>query len=187
MLVRASNIFGLDTKTLDARLGYLLREYSLTPVQLRGVVNAYPRLLALTPMAVKKVTFTFKEECGFSEQEIREILFQRPIIWRKFYSGQGGPSRGGGHRALMRVFDYVHQEMAISHELIAKTAGIFSVRLPRIEYRHKYLKFLGRAQYDPTKPLYVPLSAFFEVDDATFCLKYAKTSVHDLNAFLKTL
>lgn len=77
--------------------------------------------------------------------------------------------------------------MGIPHELIVKSPKIFRRRLPLIKGRHQYLKTLDRVQYDPTKPLYVPLSAFYEIDDSLFCLKYAKTSVNDFNAFLKSL
>lgn len=92
-----------------------------------------------------------------------------------------------GHEDYVRVFDYVHHDMGISHELIVKSPRIFRRRLQLIQGRHQYLKTLDRAQYDPTKPLFVPLSAFYEIDDALFCLKYAKTSVKDFNAFLKSL
>lgn len=77
--------------------------------------------------------------------------------------------------------------MGIPHQLITQFPQIFSRRISQTRPRHLYLKTLNRAQYDPTKELYVPLSAFFAIDDGVFCLKYAKTSVSDFNAFLKTL
>lgn len=183
ILVRGGELFRLDTRTLDARLGFLLQQYALSAGQLRAVVNWCPRLLTLTPMQVKKVTFSLEEECGFSKAEIRSILLAYPRLWRRYY---GSPRTPPG-RDLVRTFDYLHGEMGLAQEVIAKTPKIFSVRLPRIEYRHRYLVALGRAQYDPTRPLYVPLTAFYELDDAEFCLRHAKTSVHDLNAFLKTM
>ena len=91
------------------------------------------------------------------------------------------------HGMAVKVFDLVHNEMKISHELIAKVPHILNRRVSIVESRHLYLKALGRDQYDPSKPLYVPLSAFCFPEDPEFCLKYAKTNVNDFNLFLKTL
>lgn len=88
---------------------------------------------------------------------------------------------------MLMIFDFVHNQMGLSHEQIAKFPKIFLRRLRLIRPRHFYLKTLNRAQYDPTLPLYVPLSAFYEIDDAEFCLQYAKTSVNDYNLFLKSI
>lgn len=92
-----------------------------------------------------------------------------------------------GHKDLLLSFDYVHNTMKISHEQIIKFPLILQRRANLIKGRHLYLKLLHRDQYDPTRPLYVPLSAFYAIDDAEFCLTYAKTSVNDFNQFLKTL
>ena len=92
-----------------------------------------------------------------------------------------------GHEDFCRIFVYVHNEMGLSHELIARTPQIFNQRLKLTKTRHEYLKTLDRAQYDPTKPLFVPLRAFYELNDADFCMEYAKTSVNDFNAYLKSL
>lgn len=91
------------------------------------------------------------------------------------------------HRMAVKIFDYVHNEMKIPHELIARFPIILDIRLHFIEWRHLYLKKLGRDQYNPKEPLYVPLTAFYELEDNEFCEKYAKTSVNDFNLFLKTI
>lgn len=88
---------------------------------------------------------------------------------------------------MVRTFDFVHNEMRIPHEIIAKYPAILNRRVSLVRQRHKYLETLNRHQYDPCKPLFVPLSAFYVIDDAEFCSKYAKTSVNDFNAFLKTI
>lgn len=87
----------------------------------------------------------------------------------------------------MHSFDYVHNTMKISHEQIIKFPLILKRRVSLIRGRHLYLEFLNRNQYDPTKPLYVPLNAFYGIDDSEFCQNYAKTSVNDFNQFLKTI
>lgn len=88
---------------------------------------------------------------------------------------------------MSKTFNYVHNQMGIPHDLIVKFPSILNCRKRPIIERNLYLKFLNRAQYDPKIPLYVPLSAFYSIDDSRFCFKYAKTSVNDYNVFLKTL
>ena len=129
---------------------------------------------------LQKVSFMFFEEMGFNEDEVKTIIMKYPVIWKRFYHAQG-------HQNMVSVFDLVHHDMSFSHQMIVNYPLIFTRRVRLIKTRHLYLQTLDRAQYDPCKPLYVPLSAFYLLDDATFCLKYAKTSVNDYNAFLKTL
>lgn len=89
---------------------------------------------------------------------------------------------------MVETFDYVHNTMGVSHELIAKFGPVLTTRTQKIQDRNLYLKALSKDQYDPTQPLYVPLSAFYEsTSDNEFCEKYAKTCVDDFNVFLKTL
>jgi len=92
-----------------------------------------------------------------------------------------------GHRTFVQVFDFVHNEMGIPHELIHKFPLIFTRRLVLLKPRHFYLKKLGRDQYDPKLPHYVPLFAFYGIEDNEFCDKYARTTVNDFNLFCKTL
>jgi hypothetical protein len=88
---------------------------------------------------------------------------------------------------FVKVFDLVHNEMKIPHQLIAKHPLVFTRRPQLIKPRHLYLKTLARDQYDPKLPLYVPLFAFYGIPDEQFCDKYARTTVSDFNLFCKTL
>ena len=55
-----------------------------------------------------------------------------------------------------------------------------------IRIRHEFLKFLGKAQYDPRKPNFVPPSALL-MSDETFCKKVARVPVELYNKFLLTV
>lgn len=122
----------------------------------------------------------FKDELGFTAAELKNILMTCTVLWRKYHN----PS---GHQNAVRIFDYVHNTMGFTHEVISKHAQILNQRMFLIKQRHEYLKSMKRDQYDPCKPLYVPLNAFYQLADADFCLKYCKTTVSDFNNFLKTL
>jgi len=180
-LTTAPQIFSLNTKDIDARLGNLLKEYRLTSDELRFVVRNLPQITKISPDTITKCTFMLKEEMGFTNEEIKSILLKCPNIWKHFSKYRKR------HYSIVNTFDYVHNQMGMPHERLVKTPEILMSPKKDIEQRHSYLKVLNRAQYDPTKPLYVPLTAFYELDDALFCIKYAKTSANDFNTFLKTL
>lgn len=64
---------------------------------------------------------------------------------------------------------------------------VFNSKLLRIKERHLFLKFLGRAQYDPQQPSYIALDKLIALPDDVFCTEVAKTSIDDFQKFLKTL
>lgn len=90
-------------------------------------------------------------------------------------------------RALLERFNYVHNTMKISHEVILKHPVLLLSRVFRIKQRHLFLEKIGRAQYDPKKENYVPVTALIENTDVEFCNKYTKCHIDDFNTFLKTL
>lgn len=198
IFTRASLIFSLPTKVIDLRLGSLMKEYQLTAKSLRQVVNKYPKIILLNEIKLKSTTFTLKESMGFSPGEIQSILKQHPIIWHKHFKFTGFESQAlesrssnrnlfPGKEDMIRTFEFVHNEMQIPQERICLFPKILLRRVKLVKPRHLYLKMLNRDQYDPVRPLYVPLSAFYELDDGQFCLQYAHTSANDYNEFLKTL
>lgn len=87
---------------------------------------------------------------------------------------------------VVKTFDYLHNEMKISHTFISRESKILICRKSRLERRHKFLVELKRNQYDPTKPLYVSLSNLISGTDIDFCEKIAKVSIKIYNNFLKS-
>ena len=77
--------------------------------------------------------------------------------------------------------------MGLTHPEIVKFPQILRSREYRIKQRHKYLKSLGRAQYDSKKPNYVSPEALVAGTDVDFCYHLAKSSIQNYNDFLKTL
>lgn len=88
---------------------------------------------------------------------------------------------------LVERFDYVHNVMHLTHANILRSPEILSSRMFRLKQRHEFLKFLGKAQYDETKPGYVSLKSFVEGTDKDFVLDVCKSSVETFDNFLKTL
>lgn len=88
---------------------------------------------------------------------------------------------------LTTRFEYVHKQMGIAHDRILQFPEILYCREHRLRQRHEYLQMLTKAQYDPTRDLYVSFKQLTEGTDSEFALNVAKTSYDDFETFLRTL
>jgi len=87
---------------------------------------------------------------------------------------------------LLSTFDYAHNEMQLQHDFIVRMPHILLCRKTRLQQRHLFLVEMKKAQYNPSKPMYVSPLALVSGTDVEFCRDIAKTSVDIYNAFLKT-
>ncbi|XP_025022825.1 transcription termination factor 3, mitochondrial isoform X2 [Python bivittatus] len=117
----------------------------------------------------------YELELGFSKNEIRHIAHTVP------------KNLSTSKIKLTQMFDYLHNVMGIPHKLMVLFPQIFNAKLLRIKERHLFLKFLGRAQYDPGQPSYISLEKLVVLPDDVFCADVAKAEVKDFEKFLKTL
>ena len=78
-------------------------------------------------------------------------------------------------------------EMEIPTNLIVVDPVALTTSRFRLRNRHTFLKFLGRAQYDPKKPNYISMRAICLGNDVEFCQDVAKTSIETYNLYLKTM
>lgn len=77
--------------------------------------------------------------------------------------------------------------MKIDNDQLVMDPGILAKRISRIKERHGFLKKIGRAQYDPKKPLYVSLTAMCTGRDPDFCENIAKRPYEEFDEYLRTL
>lgn len=77
--------------------------------------------------------------------------------------------------------------MKISNEKIVQEPECLLTREFRLKQRHQFLSYLGKAQYDPTKDLYVSLKSLCVGTDLEFVLNVAKTTIDVYDSFLRTL
>ena len=75
---------------------------------------------------------------------------------------------------LRRQFHYLHEKLGFSREDIVTCPVALERYLLRLKKRHGFLKHIDRAQYDSTKPNYIPLSALCKMSDDSFWEQYAK-------------
>ncbi|XP_072936480.1 transcription termination factor 3, mitochondrial isoform X2 [Epargyreus clarus] len=165
----------LSTTRIDRRLGYFQAQYNLNGNEVRLVASKQPKLITYNLHHVKTNSFVLKEEMGFSDEERKQLLLRTPKL---FMLNQKG---------LLERFNYIHNTMKIPHEMILRFPHVLLSRNFRVKQRHTFLEKLGRAQYDPTKENYVPITALVESTDNDFCKRYAKCNVVDFNLYLKTI
>lgn len=77
--------------------------------------------------------------------------------------------------------------MKIPHEKILKFPEILTSRRHRLKQRYEFLKHLGKAQFDETKPNYVSFKSFVGGTDKDFILDVCKSTPETYDNFLKTL
>ncbi|KAJ7337982.1 hypothetical protein JRQ81_010508 [Phrynocephalus forsythii] len=175
MVSRAPYLLLFPVERLDNRLGFFQKEIGLNNQKTRELVTRLPRLLTGGLEHIKENLQVFELELGFNRNEIRHIVHTVPR------------SLDSHKRKLRNTFDYLHNTMGIPHKLILHFPQVFNLRLMRIQERHMFLEFLGRAQYDPVQPNYVSLDKLATLSDDAFCTEIAKAKLEDFKKFLKTL
>uniref|UniRef100_A0A8C0P9U7 Transcription termination factor 3, mitochondrial n=2 Tax=Canis lupus TaxID=9612 RepID=A0A8C0P9U7_CANLF len=175
MVRNAPFLLSFSVERLDNRLGFFQKELELSVKKTRDLVVRLPRLLTGSLEPVKENMKVYRLELGFKHNEIQHMITRVPKMLT------------ANKRKLTETFDYVHNVMNIPHHLIVRFPQVFNTRLFKVKERHLFLTYLGRAQYDPTKPNYISLDKFVSVPDEIFCEEIAKASVQDFEKFLKTL
>lgn len=77
--------------------------------------------------------------------------------------------------------------MKFSHDKILQSPEILTSRRYRLKQRHQFLKSLGKAQFDETKPGYISMRSLVEGTDQEFVQNVCKSSLETFDNFVKTL
>lgn len=64
---------------------------------------------------------------------------------------------------------------------------VLNAKFLRIRERHLFLKYLDRAQYEPSQPSYISLDRLVILPDEIFCSDVALATLVDFEQFQKTL
>ncbi|XP_062424321.1 transcription termination factor 3, mitochondrial [Rhea pennata] len=175
MVSRAPYLLLFSVERLDNRLGFFKNELGLSVRKTKDLVIRFPRLLTGKLEPVKENIQICQIELGFQRSEIQHIMFKTP------------KTLTASKKRLRQTFDYLHNVMGIPHDMLTRFPQVFNSKLLRIRERHLFLKFLGRAQYDPAQPSYISLDQLVSLPDEVFCTEIAKASIQDFEKFLKTL
>lgn len=175
MVRKAPFLLNFSVERLDNRLGFFQKELELSVKKTRDLVVRLPRLLTGSLEPVKENMKVYRLELGFKHNEIQHMVTKTPKMLT------------ANKRKLTETFDFVHNVMSIPHHVIVRFPQVFNARLFKVQERHSFLAYLGRAQYDPAKANYISLDKLVSVPDEIFCEDLAKASVQDFEKFLKTL
>lgn len=75
------HIFIFSTKRIDTRLGHFQKTFNLTGKEVRLLTTKQPRLITYSMHHIKLNTFSVKEEMGFDDEQMKEMLLTTPNIW----------------------------------------------------------------------------------------------------------
>lgn len=165
----------ISTRRIDKRLGYFQKTFKMLGDEVRLLTAKQPRVITYNLEHIRKNTFTIREEMGFESDEMKQLLLSKPKLWMM------------NQDKLLHRFEYVHRRMQVSHAEILKTPEILQSRDHRLKHRHGFLRFLGKAQYDPRKELYISLKSLVEGTDEEFVRDVAKSNMECYTSYLKTL
>ncbi|XP_048384816.2 transcription termination factor 3, mitochondrial [Stegostoma tigrinum] len=175
MVSGAPYLLNFSVERLDNRLAFYQRELRLNVQKTRDLVTRLPKLLTGSLEPIKENLKVCRIELGFRDNEIQHMVISVPKLLL------------ASKKKVTRTFDYLHNTMGIPHHLITKFPQVFNAKFLRIKDRHLFLEHLGRAQYDPTQPNYISLDNLVATPDEVFCVKIAKGTLLDFEAFQKTL
>ncbi|XP_055380774.1 transcription termination factor 3, mitochondrial [Condylostylus longicornis] len=164
-----------STKRIDKRLGYFQQNFKLTGHDVRHLATKLPRLITYKMDHIRENTFSIKEEMGFEGEEVKCLLLSKPKLWMM------------NREEIVERFDYAHNNMKLSHELILLYPHILTSRLFRIKERHKFLKYLGKAQYDMNEGQFISPKQLVEGTDEYFVKNICNSSMEEYENFLRTL
>jgi len=89
---------------------------------------------------------------------------------------------------ITMLFDLLHNEIGFSHESLRRSPEVLAEGdALTAKQRHLFLATAERAQYDPSKPLYVSPKVLVLETDANFATTVAGQSIDVMNDFLKTV
>ncbi|KAK6623172.1 hypothetical protein RUM43_009024 [Polyplax serrata] len=160
---------------IDKQLGYLQQTFNLKGDHIRQMVTQLPRLVAAPKRRIMVNSFVLREEMMLDEHSLKKMITRVPSLLIK------------DEYTVMATFDYITKKMNIPVSLILKQPNVLLSRKFILRERHQFLRMLGRDQYNPLLPGYIPLLSLVLLKDNEFCEKIAKVSVETYNEYLKSL
>lgn len=165
----------ISTVDLDSKLGCYQQVFKLSGKELRAIFHKLPRVITTASYRIRDRAYYMEKNLGFSAAEVKQMFMKAPRI---FVDNQ---------TLIANNTDYLHHVMGIPHSLIACKPQILRNSTQKLISRHRFLLYLDRAQFDPTKENYISLDAFVDPGDEAWCVGVAKASVLEYNQFMKTL
>lgn len=76
------------TQRIDKRLGFFQKNFGLVGHEVRSLSASQPKLITYQMEHIRKNTFSIKEEMGFTAEETKQLLLNKPRLWMMSKFGQ---------------------------------------------------------------------------------------------------
>lgn len=70
-----------STVRIDKRLGYFQKTFGLTGNEVRYLASKQPQLITYNLHHITTNSFVIKEEMGFNDKEVKELILGKPKLW----------------------------------------------------------------------------------------------------------
>lgn len=81
IVTRNTRWLNYTTREIDGRLGFFQKHFKLRGHEVRTVTVVYPRLITHNAMDVQQISFSVREECGFDDEQVKQLVQKCPKLW----------------------------------------------------------------------------------------------------------
>jgi hypothetical protein len=168
-------LLNLSTKSIDTKLAWFQKKFTLTDREIRDFVVRAPKLVTLPLQDISNTYFHMQSHLGFNSADLKSLFLAYPKLFIYDY------------KLIELNFDFLFNEMGIKRWRLLDYPPVLKQSFQQLRTRCLYLKSLRRDQFDPSKPNFVSLKALCTKTNDLFCQTVAKMPVQHYLQFMKTL
>ncbi|VDK48025.1 unnamed protein product [Anisakis simplex] len=163
-----------DVRTMDSRLGWIQKSFSLSADRMRSLIVKEPRIVMFGIAPLQRISDMLLKEMEFSKYEVKKMLLEDPRLFLMDASH------------ITMSYAYLHYTMGLQNAQIANYPLALRCSIASIRRRHEYLVKLKRNNYIEGTPDAVSLKQLLHPSDRYFAVNVARTFLVAYNQFLKT-
>lgn len=81
IVTRNPNWLTYSTRDIDNKLGFFQKHFKLTGSEMRSVTVNCPKLITHDQHAVEQISFSIREECVFTQEQVKQLVLKVPKVW----------------------------------------------------------------------------------------------------------
>ncbi|KHN75260.1 mTERF domain-containing protein 1, mitochondrial [Toxocara canis] len=163
-----------DVRTMDSRLGWIQKSFSLSGDEVRLLIVKEPRIVMFGVAPLQRLRNTFLKEMEFTEEEVKKMLLEDPRLFLMDVSH------------VTMSYAYLHYSMGLANGQLVNFPLALRCSVASIRRRHEYLVKLKRDNYFEDTPDSISLQQLLHPSDKYFAVNVARTFLAAYNQFLKT-
>uniref|UniRef100_A0A915E204 Transcription termination factor 3, mitochondrial n=1 Tax=Ditylenchus dipsaci TaxID=166011 RepID=A0A915E204_9BILA len=175
IVVKSRYWLNMDMKTIDARLGFVQRQFGLKGQQIRDMVIKEPRTIMFGLGPIQRLVIMLNTDFGFSKEHLRKILIDDPRLFLCELD------------SVKVTYHYLTRVMELSNEQIAEYPLVLRCSVAALRRRHEFLLRMKKAQYNQSLPQHTSLENLVHPSDRYFAEEVASSTIAYFNRFVKLL